>query len=150
VSAAASTPSAVVSSPPSRAIASLARQVGERVVVGQVPDASLGGLALGDVGQQALDQQPALLVEHARGLVAHPDDAAVAGVHPVLDGDPLNRRRFLEELELEVAATKRGMRSSAAIVLDVDGFKFVNDSLGHQAGDELIRTVARTLAGRLV
>ena len=47
--------------------------------------------------------------------------------------DLLNRRRFLEELELEIAATRRGMRSSAAIVLDVDGFKFVNDSLGHHA-----------------
>ena len=63
--------------------------------------------------------------------------------------DLLNRRRFIEELELEIAATRRGMRSSAAIVLDIDGFKFVNDSLGHQAGDELIRAVARTLAGRL-
>jgi diguanylate cyclase (GGDEF)-like protein/PAS domain S-box-containing protein len=63
--------------------------------------------------------------------------------------DLLNRRRFIEELELEIAAARRGMRSSAVIVLDVDGFKYVNDSLGHQAGDELIRLVARTLAGRL-
>src|SRR5688500_3407069 len=63
--------------------------------------------------------------------------------------DLLNRRRFVEELELEIAATRRGMRSSAVLVVDVDGLKFVNDSLGHQAGDELIRSVARTLAGRL-
>jgi diguanylate cyclase (GGDEF)-like protein/PAS domain S-box-containing protein len=61
----------------------------------------------------------------------------------------LNRRRFIEELELELAAARRGLRSSAALVIDVDGFKFVNDSLGHQAGDELIRSVARTLADRL-
>ena len=63
--------------------------------------------------------------------------------------DLLNRRRFVEELDLELAATRRGMRSSAAVVIDVDGLKFVNDSFGHQAGDELIRMVARTLAGRL-
>ena len=68
--------------------------------------------------------------------------------HDALTG-LLNRRRFLEELELELAAARRGMRSSAALVIDVDGFKFVNDSLGHQAGDELIRSVARTLAERL-
>ena len=63
--------------------------------------------------------------------------------------DLLNRRRFVEELELEIAATRRGMRSSAVMVIDIDGFKYVNDSAGHQAGDELIRAVARTLAGRL-
>src|SRR3954451_13204171 len=68
--------------------------------------------------------------------------------HDVLTG-LLNRRRFAEELESEIAATRRGMRSSDAVVLDVDGFKYVNDSLGHQAGDELIRSVARRLAGRL-
>jgi diguanylate cyclase (GGDEF)-like protein/PAS domain S-box-containing protein len=68
--------------------------------------------------------------------------------HDALTG-LLNRRRFLEELELELAVVRRGMRSSAAIVLDVDGFKYVNDSLGHQAGDELIRTVAGLLADRL-
>ena len=58
--------------------------------------------------------------------------------------DLFNRRRFVEELELEIAATRRGMRSSAVMVIDIDGFKFVNDSAGHQAGDELIRAVART------
>ena len=73
--------------------AAAVEQVGERVVVGEVLEAVLGGLALGDVGQQPLDQQPALLVEHARGLVAHPHDAAVARVHPVLDADPLAGRQ---------------------------------------------------------
>ena len=68
--------------------------------------------------------------------------------HDALTG-LLNRRRFVEELELEIAVVRRGMRSSSAIVIDVDGFKHVNDSLGHQAGDELLRAIAAVLAERL-
>ena len=65
--------------------------------------------------------------------------------HDALTG-LLNRRRFVEELELEIAAVRRGMRSSAAMVIDIDGFKYVNDTFGHQAGDELIRAVAARCA----
>ena len=126
---------------------------GERIAVEYRMYARDGSVVwVRDESARVLDEQGRLLVE---GLLTDITERKGAedrlqhlADHDALT-DLLNRRRFLEELELEIAATRRGMRSSAAIVLDVDGFKFVNDSLGHQAGDELIRTVARTLAGRL-
>jgi len=54
-----------------------------------------------------------------------------------------NRRRLEEELDWLV----RGERSGTLLVLDLDGFKQVNDRLGHDAGDELLRRVAHTLSG---
>jgi diguanylate cyclase (GGDEF)-like protein/PAS domain S-box-containing protein len=68
--------------------------------------------------------------------------------HDALTG-LLNRRRFMEELELEIAVVGRGIRTSSAIVLDIDGFKHVNDTLGHQAGDELLRAIGSVLTERL-
>lgn len=63
--------------------------------------------------------------------------------------DPLtglfNRRRFEEELERVF-----GEQSGAAVVcLDLDHFKYINDSLGHRVGDELIARVSRLLDQRL-
>ena len=60
-----------------------------------------------------------------------------------------NRRRFESELERAVAHAARYGPSGAVLVLDLDNFKHVNDTLGHQAGDELIRSVARLLRERL-
>lgn len=69
------------------------------------------------------------------------------------DHDPLtgllNRRSFERELERHVVHVERYGPQGAAIVLDLDHFKTVNDTLGHGAGDELIVRVAHALSSRL-
>jgi diguanylate cyclase (GGDEF)-like protein/PAS domain S-box-containing protein len=69
------------------------------------------------------------------------------------DHDPLtgllNRRSFERVLDRHVAEVARYGPRGALLVLDLDHFKYVNDALGHHAGDELILSVATILRGRL-
>jgi len=71
----------------------------------------------------------------------------------LIDRDPLtnlfNRRRFHKELELCMEQTQRYGSNGALMFLDLDNFKQVNDTLGHQKGDELLVTIARLLRKRL-
>ena len=60
-----------------------------------------------------------------------------------------NRRYFNEALEREVNRSKRYDRELSLIVFDSDHFKRVNDSLGHLAGDNLLRQIASAVKPRL-
>jgi diguanylate cyclase (GGDEF)-like protein len=78
----------------------------------------------------ALSQRDAMLTELAN--------------HDNLTG-LFNRRRFMEELNVELANIAVHEHSSALFFIDLDQFKYVNDTCGHHAGDRLIRKVADEL-----
>ena len=60
-----------------------------------------------------------------------------------------SRRRFQEDLERHLAEGRRYGMTGALLVLDLDGFKAVNDTHGHSAGDRVLREVAEALLSRL-
>jgi diguanylate cyclase (GGDEF)-like protein/PAS domain S-box-containing protein len=59
-----------------------------------------------------------------------------------------NRRRLITELDRCLAYSARYGRAGAVLALDVDNFKFVNDSEGHEAGDRTLKSVAEVLDTR--
>ena len=72
---------------------------------------------------------------------------ARADVDPLTD--VLNRRGFDRELARSLAYVKRYGASAALVLIDLDGFKAVNDSHGHSAGDALLKAVASRLVSRV-
>lgn len=61
-----------------------------------------------------------------------------------LTGVP-NRYQLEERLQTACARAQRDQRTLALVLLDIDGFKEVNDNLGHQAGDRLLREIVTRL-----
>ena len=76
-----------------------------------------------------------------------------ARLRHIADHDALtglfNRRRFEEELERHIAHGRRYGMSGALLLLDLDGFKRVNDTHGHRTGDRVLTAVAGVLRHRL-
>lgn len=67
-------------------------------------------------------------------------------LHDELTGLP-NRRLLMDRLSLAIAHARRSQGTMAVMYLDLDGFKQINDTLGHDAGDALLCLVADRLVG---
>lgn len=93
-----------------------------------------------DVGRRMVELQARLL--EVRDALAH------EAMHDPLTG-ALNRRAFVDVLSRELSEERRYHHGLALGICDVDEFKKVNDTHGHQVGDEVLRGLVGLLAGNL-
>lgn len=104
-----------------------------------------------------LDDARALLSRPPSKPLPAPEASPTVYLQAVIDGlcelslrDPLtglaNRRQFLSIQERTIEMVARSGESALLLMLDIDHFKKINDSYGHLAGDQVLRTVADTLS----
>lgn len=125
-----------------------------------------GTLCLLDDKPRVLDEAEARLLKSFGGLLSNDICVRSAGRYAVRDlilaeedkcslydlavtdslTGALNRRAFFHLTERETARASRHDKPLSAVLLDIDHFKKVNDVHGHPAGDDVIATLARTLA----
>jgi diguanylate cyclase (GGDEF)-like protein len=137
---------------PLRALQVAVRRMGEGTLSVRVP--ALRGLELSELGENVNRMASALQHEreNLERLVAertHELQELNARLERLAVTDGLtgvfNHRRFHESLHAELARSERHKRPMAVLMVDVDFFKKVNDSMGHPAGDELLRRMAEVL-----
>jgi predicted signal transduction protein with EAL and GGDEF domain len=94
---------------------------------------------------EALKKEAALREDAMRRLAESHEQIRALAYQDGLTGLP-NRRLFNEHLEKVLARARRKSTEFAVLFIDVDNFKLINDTIGHQAADDVLRKLAESLA----
>jgi diguanylate cyclase (GGDEF)-like protein len=93
------------------------------------------------------------LLSYLAGVYASAERRGRAQVLELSQSDPLtglyNRGQLFPRLEQEVQRTRRSGRGFCVLMIDLDGLKAINDSMGHLRGDEVLRAVGRVITGSI-
>ncbi|HEV3504434.1 MAG TPA: EAL domain-containing protein, partial [Actinomycetes bacterium] len=109
-----------------------------------VPAALIAGV----VGVAALGVFLLVLVGYQRRLLRQAAASSHQALHDALTGLP-NRELFADRVGQAIRAADRELQPAALLLLDLDRFKDVNDTLGHHHGDQLLCEVGTRLQGAL-
>ena len=109
---------------------------------------SEGGLAIESVLAKLDEEDRAVVLAALERAERTEAELRYLADHDSLTG-LLDRRRFRAELDQFVSFTARYGGRGAVMIIDIDGLKGINDSLGHHAGDNLIRQVAAVMRERV-
>ena len=93
---------------------------------------------------ETVADQVAIAVNHARLYVKSQREA----LRDSLTG-AFNRRFFEMQFEREVSLAERTRQPLSLIIIDLDNFKNINDNFGHSVGDDVLRTVIKSMKSRL-
>jgi diguanylate cyclase (GGDEF)-like protein len=112
----------------------------EEVALRAVQGGAQDYLIKGRVDDHLVSRSVRYAIERKRAEVA----LAHQALHDALTGLP-NRALFIDRLKLALARSERRHSSVAVLFLDLDRFKLINDSLGHEAGDRVLVDVGARL-----
>ena len=107
----------------------------------------------GNLLQVAVNLGSLWLLAYLAGVYANSERRVRARVLELSQTDPLtglfNRGHLYPTLEQEIQRTRRSGRGFCVLMIDLDGLKAINDSLGHLRGDDVLRAVGRVITGSI-
>ena len=121
--------------------------------LGQLAFASGIGASNGELLRVGINLGSLWLLAYLAGVYASSERRVRARVLELSQTDPLtglfNRGQLFPSLEQEVQRTRRSGRGFCVLMIDLDGLKAINDSMGHLRGDEVLRSVGRVITGSI-